>query len=243
MEGMTRRQFLASTALVAGAGFLGLKSAALAQPPPQRPFVPPGEHQQRPLPFAPGSLRGISEEQITLHHGRHYSGYVTNRNAIEKALAAMNPAAEGFDARKYAGLKRQETFNACGQVLHESYFSILGGNGQIGSESSVASAIRRDFGSYRSWQTDLQATANAAGVGWGVTCFDPSSGRLINFLVELHQLGAVWAAVPIVALDAWEHAYYHDYGPDKGKYFDAFFQNLHWGRINDAYLRATEVRN
>lgn len=237
---MTRRQFLSGAAIIGGAGLLGLNSSLLAQPAaPQRELVPVGGHKQVQLPFDGGALRGISQEQITLHYSRHYSGYIANRNAIEKDLTAMKPGAEGFDAKKFAGLKRQETFNACGQILHENYFSVLGGDGQMAADSPVAIAISRDFGSPQAWQADLLATATAAGIGWGVTCYDPSSSRLINFLVELHQFGAVWGAVPIVSLDAWEHAYYHDYGPDKGKYFDAFFQNLHWGRINQAYLKAT----
>ena len=82
------------------------------------------------------------------------------------------------------------------------------------------------------------AAATAAGIGWGITCWDPSCGRLVNFTVESHQLGAVWGAVPIIALDCWEHAFYHDYGPDKGKYLDVFFQNLHWGRIDERFRAA-----
>lgn len=238
MREMTRREFLATAAVIGGAGMLGFGSALHAQAAVPLAVVPPGNHQQMPLPFEPAALKGISEKQITWHHQRHYAGYITNRNAVEKDLAAMKPGTEGFDARKFGGLKRQETFNACGQILHENYFSVLGGDGQIDAGSVVAAALRRDFGSYQAWQAGLLATANAAGIGWGVTCYDPSSGRLANFLVELHQMGAIWGAVPIVALDGWEHAYYHDHGPDKGKYFDAFFQNLHWGRINEAYRRA-----
>lgn len=230
---MNRRDFLSrATAFVGGASVLGLSGVASAQPQP-RDMVPPGEQKAMPLPFKPDSLKGISEQQITWHHDRHYAGYIKGRNEIEKQLAGMDPAKEGFDAKLFSGLKRQQTFNMCGQILHENYFSVLGGDGQADANSEIATALRRDFGSLQAWQADLTATATAAGVGWGVTCLDRSSGRLVNILVELHQNGAIWNAAPIVALDAWEHAFYHDYGPDKPKYFGAFFENLHWGRIGE----------
>jgi len=236
MSAMTRRRFLGQSALVVGgAGLLGIPGLTLGQTEMKR--LAPGLHEAMPLPFKADALQGISEQVVTWHHDRHYAGYVKVRNDVEKALAAMDPRQAGFDAKTFGGLKRQETFNTCGQVLHENYFTVLGGDGQVTS-CAVAQAIQRDFGSVVAWQADLTAVAMAAGIGWGVTALDPSSGRLVNFLVELHQNGAIWGATPIVALDAWEHAYYHDYGPDKGKYFEAFFRNLHWGRMDDVYRQA-----
>ena len=232
---MNRRDFVSQAATVAGGvALLGLPQVSLAQA--QRAGrVAPGEQQVMPLPFAAGSLKGISEQLITWHHDRHYAGYVKNRNDIERQLARMKPSADDFDAKHYGGLKRQLSFHTCGQILHENYFTVLGGDGQAGADSPVAQALRRDFGSLEAWRADLRATADAAGIGWGVTCYDRSSGRLVNYLVELHQNGAIWNAAPVVALDGWEHAYYRDYGPNKGEYLDAFFANLHWGRINAVY--------
>jgi Fe-Mn family superoxide dismutase len=235
---MTRREFLGRTAALAGGvSLLGLP--ALGRAAEMRAPLVPGKHEVMPLPFKADALRGISEQVVMWHHGRHYTGYVNARNAIEVALAAMDPRAAGFEAKTFGGLKRQETFNACGQILHENYFTVLGGDGQAMS-CPVTQALARDFGSVEAWQADLTAVANAAGIGWGVTTLDPSSGRLRNFLVELHQNGAVWAGVPLVALDGWEHAFYHDYGPDKGKYLEAFFRNLHWGRIDGLYRKAMD---
>jgi Fe-Mn family superoxide dismutase len=236
MSQMTRREFLGQTmAAVGGGALLSVAGVGLTGSPAVAATAP-GKHELPPLPYAYDALKGLSQQLVTWHHDRHFKGYVDGRNAVETALAAMDPTAAGFDAKEYAGLKKQETFHACGQILHEVYFSNLGGDGQAANQAVVA-ALARDFGSPEKWLTDLRAAGNAAGIGWGVTCWDPSCGRLINFAVESHQLGAVWGAVPIVALDGWEHAFYHDYGPDKGKYFDVFFQNLHWDRI-DARFRA-----
>lgn len=240
METMSRRDFIARSLTVAGgASLLGLPTLATAQPAMTKAGrIPPGQQQVMPLPYPTDAVRGMSAEQLGWHHDRHYSAYVKNRNEIEQQLAGMDPAAPGFDAKLYGGLKRQLGFNVCGQILHECFFTVLGGDGQFAAGSPIAAAIQRDFGGPEKWQADLRATATAAGVGWGVTCYDPSAGRLVNYLVELHQLGAVWTAIPIIALDGWEHAYYHDFGPDKNKYFDVFFQNLNWGRIGQLYQGA-----
>jgi superoxide dismutase, Fe-Mn family len=239
MEPVTRRDFLGRslTALggVAVASMGGVSLSGVAQA--ATTAIAPGKHVLPPLPYAYDALKGLSQQLVTWHHDKHFAGYVNGRNAVELALAAMDPTAATFDAKDYAGLKKQETFHACGEVLHGVYFTNLGGDGTPAGQS-VAAALERDFGSVAKWQNDLKAAATAAGIGWGLTCWDPSCGRLVNFAVESHQLGAVWAAVPVIVLDAWEHAYYHDYGPDKAKYFDVFFTNLHWDRIDACFKAA-----
>jgi Fe-Mn family superoxide dismutase len=36
----------------------------------------------------------------------------------------------------------------------------------------------------------------------------------------------------------YEHAYYHDYGPDKAKYIEAFLQNINWKTVNERLEKA-----
>jgi Fe-Mn family superoxide dismutase len=35
-------------------------------------------------------------------------------------------------------------------------------------------------------------------------------------------------SIPILALDMWEHAYYSDFGLDKGAYVDWYLSHLDW---------------
>lgn len=239
MSGLSRREFLGqSLTALSGAVVLGGGRGAVAEPVLGAAGpVAPGQHRLPPLPYAPGALRGLSEQMVTWHHDRHFAGYINGRNAVATALAALDPTARDFDSKAYKGLKKQEAVHACGAALHTVYFDILGGDGTPGRQDVVA-ALRRDFGSLARWRADLSAAAHAAGIGWGLTCWDPACRRLINFAVEAHQLGAVWGAVPLIPLDVWEHAYYHDYGPDKARYFDAFFANLHWDRITARFRAA-----
>jgi len=50
------------------------------------PFPPAlaGNHKPVPLPFAPGSLNGISERMISSHHENNYTGAVKNLNRARR---------------------------------------------------------------------------------------------------------------------------------------------------------------
>lgn len=229
MSSLDRRKFVSAV----GAGAVGMFTMGDIAYGQATPAGAAGRHQVKPLKFAPGSLRGISEQVVTWHHGRHYAGYVTNRNLNEDQIARLGPGTPNFDPRVYGGIKRDEAWNAAGMILHEVYFDNLGGDGQPG-EGAVEQGIVACFGSIERWVADLTAIAGQA-TGWALLCYDPSDARLHNYLVDQHQFHGVWGALPLVALDVFEHAYYHDYGPDRGSYLKAFFQNLHWGRINERY--------
>lgn len=233
MSSVDRRQFVgamgvgAASLLAAGGAVFGQAVEAPREA---------AQHQVKPLQYAADSVAGISREVISWHHGTHYAGYVSKRNAIEGQLAKLGPGTEGFDSRVYAGIKRDEAFNASGMILHEVYFDNLGGDGVPG-EDIIEAGITAFFGSLERWEADTRAVAGAA-TGWALLCHDPSDGRLHNYLVDQHQLGAIWGAAPIVALDVFEHAYYRDFGPDRAAYLDVFFKNLHWGRIDRRYREA-----
>jgi Fe-Mn family superoxide dismutase len=66
--------------------------------------------------------------------------------------------------------------------------------------------------------------------GWALLGY--LNGKLHNYSVDYHDIGAIWGARVLLALDVWEHAYYLDYGPDKEKYFEAFFKNINWNKVS-----------
>ena len=230
MSSIDRRGFVG--AVSAGAvGVFATGTALFGQTPAEAQAI--ATHQVKPLKYAPDTLKGISRQVVTWHHGTHYAGYVVKRNAIEQQLVDLGPGTASFDARVYAGLKRSESFNASGMILHEIYWENLGGDGKPG-DGPVEQLIRSCFGSIEAWITDMKTIGGQA-TGWALCCYDPSDARLHNYLVDQHELGGIWGAKPLIALDVFEHAYYHDQGPNRGAYMDLFFQNLHWGRINALY--------
>jgi len=194
-------------------------------------------YKVKPLPFAYNALEGISEQQLKYHHDTHYAAYVNNRNKIEEQLDEMRKKGDFPNIR---GLKLNESHNASGMILHEVYWDTLGGKGGD-PRGKLAEKMKQDFGSIENWKKEFMAIANTAR-GWVLLCFDLSDNRLHNYSVDFHDQGAVWSAVPIMALDLWEHAHYTDYGPNKVKYLEAFFKNINWEKISENFEKISKLK-
>ena len=176
------------------------------------------------------SLDGISRETIEAHY-KLYQGYVNKRNEILGKLADVDLSSANQVYSDLRSLKVDLTFAIGGIKNHEVYFEHLGGKG--GDPAGVfAELVRRDFGSVESWKADLKATG-LAGRGWAWTAYDFDEGRLLNYIGDAQNTFPVWNAAALVALDVYEHAYFIDYGTDRGAYIDAFFNNLDYDVVND----------
>jgi Fe-Mn family superoxide dismutase len=197
----------------------------------------PPENEIVSLPYEADALRGFSRQSVEWHHDSHYASYIKGREAAAKKLAEMHDKDDWTDVR---GVKRNESHNASGQVLHEMYFAILGGDGEADPELPVRARIEEDFGSFDAWIAELKAIADQAR-GWAITCWDPSDGRLHVYLADGNDGGAVWGAQPIIPLDVAEHAYYYDFGPNRAAYVEAFLANLNWKAIDQYYRRAAGI--
>jgi len=186
-------------------------------------------------------LQGVvSPETTDWHYNTHHKGYVTALNKIEGELGSADRAAANGNYSHVGELKRRFTWNHAGALLHDIYWSVLGGDGDPAQGPDVKAALEKNFGSFDAWKADFKASAVSAKLsGWGLLVHDSLySGRLLNVLVDEHHYGAIWGGIPLVACDVFEHAYYHKDGPGRAKYIDNFIGNLHWGRINDRYKRA-----
>ena len=182
----------------------------------------------------------MSPETTDWHYNTHHKGYIAKRNEIEKKLienSAALRAGANANFSEFGELKRRETFNANGAILHDLFWENLGGDGNIDSAPVLSKKIIEDFGSVDNWKADIKAVAiSAKNSGWAVLALDLLSDRkLRNLLVDEHGIGAVWGAFPLIALDVFEHAYYHKDGPKRAAYIDAFLANLNWARIESRF--------
>ncbi len=179
----------------------------------------------------------VSPETSDWHYNTHHKGYVTFLNKIEQGLEGADAGAANGNWSDFGELKRRFTWNHSGTVLHDVYWEVMGGDGDVSKGADVKAAIEKNFGSVENWQADFKATAFSAKLsGWGLLVYDALySQRLVNVLVDEHQYGAIWGGIPLLSCDVFEHAYYHKDGPGRAKYIDNFLNNLHWGRINDRF--------
>ncbi len=191
------------------------------------------------LTFAKDALDGISSKTIETHHDKLYPGYVNKRNEIEAALPNADRSKSMQTYSEYRSLKHEETFNADGQILHELYFSHLGGDGAPPT-GALAEQINKDFGSLDGFITDLTAAGMAAR-GWANVALDPADMKLRTFIADAHNQGGVWGNIPVMTLDVYEHAYFIDYGSARADYIKAFFKNMNWAKVAQNYDKAVQM--
>lgn len=174
-------------------------------------------------------LDGLTLKMIQ-EHFKLYQGYVKKSNEVQQKIEAADKS-EANGVYSFIGeLKRQETFAVNGMKLHEVYFGQLNGDGIPKGE--IVGMIERDFGSMDAWKLDMVATGLSAR-GWAILCFDYRDNKLHNYGSDGHNVGAVWAAIPLIALDVYEHAYFIDYGVNRKDYINSFFKNLNWDFVNE----------
>jgi Fe-Mn family superoxide dismutase len=182
-------------------------------------------------------LSGISDQTLQLHFGL-YEGYVKATNALRAQLQEFlrDGTIDQEEMPAYSELTRRLGFEYNGMILHEYYFGNLrrGGSDRPASNSGLGQAIDVSFGSFERWKADFCSVGMMRGVGWALCNVDPSSGRITNHWITLHEHGNVAGFVPVLAMDVWEHAYLLDYKPSERKqYIQAFFSNINWNIVEE----------
>ena len=183
-------------------------------------------------------LDGISEESVKQHIGL-YEGYVKNFMGICTLMGDLMKDAEK-NAHALSELQRRLSFEFDGMRLHEYYFSQFeGGSTPLTPSGALAKTLARQWGSSEVIVHLMKNVGSMRGPGWAILYFDPETGIFQPaFVGEQHQGHFVGLPV-ILALDVWEHAYVLDYGASgKGKYIDAFFNNLNWSVIEKRFEQA-----
>jgi Fe-Mn family superoxide dismutase len=192
-----------------------------------------------PLPYDFGALEPhVSGKIIELHHDKHHAAYVAGANTALEALAESRAK---HDFSKIAALERALAFHVSGHVLHSLFWQNMAPKRGGEPEGALARQIAADFGSFASFREQLVNTAmTIMGSGWAALSWDPVGKRLLTVQIHDHQSQITQGGLPILVLDAWEHAYYLQYGPDKKKFFDAIWNVWNW---EDVAARFESVRN
>jgi Fe-Mn family superoxide dismutase len=178
--------------------------------------------EMKPLSCNPGALTGLSEKIIVSHYENNYGGAVKRLNVIEQKLAELDWATAPVFVIN--GLKREELIASGSMILHEVYFDSLGASA---APAHLAAQLDRDFGGLEKWATQFAAMgkALAGGSGWVLLAWSARDRRLVNTWAADHAHNLA-GAIPILALDMYEHSYHMDYGAKAAAYVDAVMSNL-----------------
>lgn len=192
------------------------------------------------LPYDFGALEPHLDGRILeLHHDKHHASYVKGAN---KALEQLAEAREKMDFAKIAGLERALAFNVSGHVLHSIYWQNMSPDGGGEPDGALKEAIERDFGRFDAFKRQMiEAATTTMGSGWAALTWEPVIGSLLVTQIHDHQSNHAQASLPLLVLDAWEHAWYEQYQADKAKYFDAIWNLWNWDDVAQRFDAACEL--
>jgi Fe-Mn family superoxide dismutase len=190
------------------------------------------------LPYDYGALEPqVSGRIMELHHSKHHKTYVEGANSVLERLDAARDKNEL--KTQAAGLEKSLAFNLSGHVLHSLFWQNLMPRGGDRPDGVLAETIDRDFGSFDGFKTQLsEVAATIMGSGWAALVWEPLGQRLLTVQIHDHQADVTQAGLPLMVLDAWEHAYYLQYENRKADFFKALWNCWNWKDVSERFEAA-----
>ena len=182
------------------------------------------------LPFAPGALaaRGMCQETLELHHGKHHNAYVTALNGlVEKNDALKGKSLEELIRLSYGREDLQPVFNNAGQHWNHSVFweSLSPEGGSI--PGALEKKLTEDFGGVDKFKEQFKAAAlGQFGSGWAWLVLGQSGKLKITKTPNASTPLATGEGKVLLVLDVWEHAYYVDFRNRRPDFTDNFLNRL-----------------
>ncbi len=173
-------------------------------------------------------------------HDKHHAAYVAGANTTLEKLAEARGT---DDFSSIVGLEKTLAFNLSGHVLHSIFWHNMSPEGGDRPDGALATALDEEFGSFEAFRSQLsQATTTVQGSGWGVLAWEPLGRRLIVEQVYDHQGNVGNGSVPLLVIDAWEHAFYLQHFNVKADWVEAFWHITNWEDVARRYGAAKTVQ-
>jgi Fe-Mn family superoxide dismutase len=178
--------------------------------------------------------KGILSEKQLQAHFTLYQGYVKKLSEIEERLTKADPSTANYSFSEYSELKRREPVAYNGTVLHEAYFGNLGTPDSTPPES-FKSAVQSTFGTWDAFISDIKGVVGS-GHGWCLVTWDWNFNRVrTNQVQSEHHVGLFPDNSVLIAIDAWEHAYFLDYGTKKADYLTGVLKHINWKTVEKRF--------
>jgi Fe-Mn family superoxide dismutase len=72
--------------------------------------------------------------------------------------------------------------------------------------------------------------------------WEPMGRRLVVEQIYDHEGNGASGSIPLLVLDAWEHAYYLQYQNRRPDYVAALWNLIHWRDVEDRFTRCRGLR-
>lgn len=194
------------------------------------------------LPYPDNALadKGISEETLQFHYGKHHLTYVKKFNGLLKTMPAKVNATNLITIMQTAD--KGGLFNNAAQIWnHCFYWDCLTPKTNQKPSDTLLDNINKTFGSFELFQNAFtDASLGLFGSGWCWLVKDQNG--------QLHIVGSQNAEnpltnhhTPLLTCDVWEHAYYIDTRNNRGAYLKNFWECVHWDFVNHNFA-SNEVK-
>ncbi|KAH3899466.1 superoxide dismutase SOD2 SCDLUD_004910 [Saccharomycodes ludwigii] len=186
-------------------------------------------------PFISGQINKI---HYTKHHQTYVNGLNTNTEKFEELYSKLDTDPVKI-AQQLHAVQQQIKFHSGGYINHCLFWANLApqsqGGGEFSAQSPLGKKVTEQFGSLENLQSLINAKlAGVQGVGWAFLCYNKDS-KSLELISTYNQDTVTGNLKPLLAIDAWEHAYYLQYQNRKVEYFKAIWNVINWAEVAKRY--------
>lgn len=194
------------------------------------------------LPYSQNALaeRGMCQETLELHHGKHHQAYVTALNGfVEKDDSLKGKSLEEIVAFAYGKDNLAPVFNNAGQHWNHILFwqNLSPKGGAI--PGALEKKITEDLGGVQAFKDAFKAAAiGQFGSGWAWLVLSKDGKLKITKTPNGSNPLATGEGKVLLGLDVWEHSYYLDFRNRRPDYAQNFLDKLANYEFAEAQLKA-----
>ncbi|CAK7916951.1 superoxide dismutase [Mn], mitochondrial [[Candida] anglica] len=180
----------------------------------------------------------ISGKINEIHYSKHHQVYVNGYNAAIEQLVEAEAKA---DVKKTIEIQQNIKFHGGGHTNHVLFWKSLSPTSQHGGKhpdpnSALGKKIVEQYGSVDNLISVVNSKlAGIQGSGWAFLVKNKQNGGTLDVVTTYNQDTVTGDLVPLLAIDAWEHAYYLQYQNVKLDYFKAIWNVINWKGASERF--------
>ncbi len=183
------------------------------------------------LPYSHSALaaRGMCQETLELHHGKHHQAYVTALNGfVEKNDALKGKSLEQIIAMSYGREDLAPVFNNAGQHWnHILFWQAMSPTDGGKLPPRLEQKLKEDFGGVQQFKDAFKTAAvGQFGSGWAWLVVGRDGKLAVTKTPNGANPLASGQGKAILGCDVWEHSYYLDYRNRRPDYVQNWLDKL-----------------
>lgn len=183
------------------------------------------------LPYSPSALasRGMCQETLELHHGKHHQAYVTALNGlVEKSDDFKGQSLEQLITMSYGRDDLAPVFNNAGQHWnHILFWQAMSPTEGGKMPPHLEQKLKEAFGGVQQFKDAFKAAAvGQFGSGWAWLVLGRDGKLKVSKTPNGSNPLATGEGKAILGCDVWEHSYYLDFRNRRPDYVQNWLDKL-----------------